>query len=212
MDRKDRPSRGRALLLILCFWCVGTPASAALWSCPCAPTTTTTACSSPSAVGPPVSYEFDLTLAQATARGCTQLTHDDATSPAPSRAETARPKPNWSTVGQDGNGCEFFIDASTYSMKGKYRKAWFMQSCKDAKNVGGMYSTDKSLAFLLYFDCAEQTSATVQTTLYSGEYGTGNPGASKSHAVSPTLFQEAGPGTFGASWLKMICTSKPPPK
>lgn len=174
-----------ACAFAFCLAAYCSPASAVLWKCPANPQT----------------FERDLDPVSALSRGCEQLTHDD-TPPA-----TPQPRSNWSSLGIDSaTQCEFYWDSSTVSTKGKHRKAWFMQSCKDATKLDGIpFSTDHSKVFLMYFDCLEHTLALMQRTNYSGEYGMGSGGQSQTYSVAQGGFYEPIPNTFSDHWFRMIC-------
>jgi hypothetical protein len=170
-------------------------ASAAMWKCP----------------GTPPTYEFDLVPAQAIPRGCVALTHDEAAPAAPAVPEQA--PPNWKYLVNDADGCEYYLDPSTYSTRGPYRKAWFMWNCAGTKIPKDVYGVvTKSTKFLMYFNCAEQTSATIQSVPYTGPYGSGATAQGYVYAVEKATFTEPAPGTIGASWLASICRGKPPAK
>lgn len=178
-----------ACAFALCLVAYCSPASAgSLWKCP----------------GNPPTFELDLEAVGALSRGCERLTQGDGpTVPAP--AAVLQPKSNWIGLGKDQGQCEFYWDPSTYATKGKHRKAWFMESCKDATKLDGPYTTNKSKLFLLYFDCSEQTYASLQWINYSDEYATGSAVGSATYTLAQAKFTEAAPNTTGAMWLRVVC-------
>ena len=130
----------------------------------------------------------------------------------PRGAVAAAPAPpNWQLVSGSIDGCSYYWDPSTVSAKGGYRKAWFMGSCPDPKDLGqGAFNTNKSTKFLLYFNCAEQTYMTTQMIFYSDQNGSGVVGTSTNTPVTAATFAEAAPNTTGADWVRRVCASKTP--
>jgi hypothetical protein len=169
---------------------------AAVWKCP----------------GSPEQYVADLDPAYAQARGCILIAaRAEPSASAPSNTSSNAAPPNWRFLSYGADDCSYHWDPSTYSTKGAYSKAWFMQSCSDPKKLGvGEFNTNLSRKFLLYFNCPEQTTAMVQQVLYSGAFGAGMSGTSQQYPVQPSLFNEAPPNTLGAAWLLMVCAKNLP--
>jgi hypothetical protein len=153
-----------------------------------------------------VTYTQDISIEQARAQHCTRLAGDAETSASSVPAQPTGPKANWTRFYLT-NGCTHYWDRSTASTKGKFRKAWFLQSCPDPRKLG-FNEYDKSAVFLNYANCQETSLLTVRITPYADEYGHGKPGVSVDYAVVPSAFREAVPNTLGDHMLKLMCPAK----
>lgn len=110
----------------------------------------------------------------------------------------------------DGDGSTLVLDKESVAAVGKLRKAWFKWSYSatnqqriplGAKNdtaTGDLYNDQLSL---YYFNCAERTSAMVQS-LYRID---GNVVGSFAKPAQAALYSEVAPETVGESMLKAAC-------
>jgi hypothetical protein len=118
--------------------------------------------------------------------------------------------PNWQLIGSVDSACAHHWDPATRSTHGAYRKAWFMDSCRDPRLVGdGTFREGRSIKVLVYANCAAGTLETMETVRYSGLYGTGAEGPSAHYELRAKDFAEPAPDSAGADELRLLCPGKP---
>jgi hypothetical protein len=102
-----------------------------------------------------------------------------------------------------------FIDTSSITKVGPYRKAWLLQENAEPRftetQVPASYL---SSMFLVYYDCAQKTFEMVQFLHYSAASGSGKIVDSESTGFSPSKLVDVVPGSVGESNLKAVCAAQ----
>lgn len=109
---------------------------------------------------------------------------------------------DWNLVYSDQDQ-SIFVDKSSISMKGKYRKAWsqwiYVKPKKDI--YGSDYAASRNLE---YYDCTEKTSSTLQYVTYK----TGDISEvvrPYSYDLKNVRFDDIIPDTIGELLFKYVC-------
>jgi hypothetical protein len=110
---------------------------------------------------------------------------------------------NWVEIYPDAS---IWIDTTSVSQKGAYKKAWFKTSHTIAEdgNQFTKYKQYKETKELTYFDCKSHESLTIEIFYYMDTNFLG----SYSSPVLPSLFSEVAPDTIGEFELNLVCNKK----
>jgi hypothetical protein len=100
-----------------------------------------------------------------------------------------------------------FMDFSSVSSSGAYKKAWVQSNFSVEQNVDQFstrkYSSEKTL---FYFDCAGRTLASTQNVKYSKINGDGEVVGSVAYKFAPGMLNDVVPDTEGELFLKIACS------
>lgn len=115
---------------------------------------------------------------------------------------------NWELAGM-GPTASVFIDKNSISNVGKYRKAWVKYSFASDQEGSSFtgYKKWRSSTDLIYFQCEEKTSGTVQATYYDDVMSSGQVVASINLKLSQVTFTESAPDTLGDAVTYMACNN-----
>lgn len=113
---------------------------------------------------------------------------------------------NWQLVGV-GSTASVYVDADSMATSGKYKKAWIKYSFAAVQESTPFTNFKKwqSSTDLIYFDCAERTSGTLQSTYYSDVMSSGEVVSSTILKLSQVLFNESAPDTLGDALISYVC-------
>jgi hypothetical protein len=101
----------------------------------------------------------------------------------------------------------YFIDRSSISSSGKYKKAWFSQTLDSPKDMP-VYPYKKYLSnkILKYFNCEERTTASAQNIFYSEAFSGGESVGMWRANIEKLQFDEVAPDTVGERDLLVVCS------
>ena len=123
-------------------------------------------------------------------------------------ANTCAVASDWVFVAKSEIG-EAWVDKSSIAPKGKYTKAWTIWDYGIPQKLQGIYPPKEyqSTKVLNYYDCAEGTSAIIQSAYYGGRAGTGENVQSWSYDSTKVLFNDFTPDTVGETIHKFVCNN-----
>lgn len=113
---------------------------------------------------------------------------------------------NWEIVGV-GATASVYVDAESMATSGKYKKAWVKYSFSTDQESTPFTNFKKwrSSTDLVYFNCEERTSGTIQATYYDGAMSTGEVVSSTNLKLHQVLFNESAPDTLGDAVISYVC-------
>ena len=116
----------------------------------------------------------------------------------------------WIYLIEDTEGTVYTVDIESIAPRGKHKKAWFKTAMKTPQTLSyPPYKNYQSSKMLYHFDCAEKTSALVQSIYYAGKE-THEVVSSQSTDASRAVFTDVAPETIGEVQLNAVCTYRKP--
>jgi hypothetical protein len=99
------------------------------------------------------------------------------------------------------------VDKQSISTSGSWRKAWVSYTYGSPLKVSDYTTkTYQSIKNLSAFNCQDRTSASMQSVLYSGQYGNGDSVSSYVVPKNKLDFSDVVPDTHGEAILNFVCT------